>query len=273
MPACVADRFSDRPDHPLDVDHARERQEEHAVGEDLPDRRRDRGGQPGLAGPTGAGQGDQPGVRAADQAGQLAHRLVTADEWAHLRREQAGRAEAAQGREDLRGPRGRQLVEMLGGRQVLEPVPAEVPRVPSLGQLVADQLAGGLGDHDLSAVSGSGDSCGAMHVNAYVPVAVRSRASGVGAHAHSHLYVVRPVDTCQLVLRGGGCSDRCRGGREGHEEAVALGAHLTAVVGGPRAAQDRALQVERVGVRIAQPGQQGCRPLDVGEQEGDCSRG
>ena len=69
---------------------------------------------------------------------------------------------------------------MLGRRQVLEPVPAEVARVPSLGQLVADQLAGGLGDHDLTAVSRPGDSCGAMHVDAHVSVAVRQSGSRCG---------------------------------------------------------------------------------------------
>ncbi len=74
-------------------------------------------------------------------------------------------------------------------RKVLEPVPSEVGEDGAVRQVSGDELPGGLGQHDLSAVRGGGDAGGEVDVDADVAVVVRGRLARCAApcgHGAAH---------------------------------------------------------------------------------------
>ncbi|MBO0829967.1 MAG: hypothetical protein J2P24_19515, partial [Streptosporangiales bacterium] len=119
-------------------------------------------------------------------------------------------------------------------------MPAEIAE-SGVRQRRGDQLVRGSGEHDLPAVRGRGDAGSAMHVHADVAVLVATRLTGVQAHPHPDGEVLRPGVRRQRPLPVAAGTHRVDGRSEDHEEAVALGAHLHAVVLAEHRAQDRPL--------------------------------
>jgi len=120
-------------------------------------------------------------------------------------------------------------------------VPAEIGQHRPFCELVGDEVAGGRGQHDLTAMTGRGDPRRSMDVHSHVTVLVRHRLPRVEPHPHAHLGTVGPLSRCQRQLSLDTRRDRTAGAGEGDEEAVPLGAELVAIVAREAAAQYRPL--------------------------------
>ena len=139
-------------------------------------------GEAGLAGATGAGQGDEGYVRAQQQVAYGDQFLVAADERVALDRQVVGqRVEAAQWREVNGQVRGDDLEDVLGTGQVLEAMAAQVAQADGGRQRVPHQLAGGQREERLAAVAGGQEAGHAIDRRAeIVAVALQSRAGVEG---------------------------------------------------------------------------------------------
>ena len=153
--------------------------------------------------------------------------------------------------------------------EVLEAVNAQIEDADAGGEAVADEVAGRLRQHDLSAVSGGSDSRRAMHVHAHVARGPQAWLAGVESHAYPDGVPVRPVMRFERSLRLRGRGDRVTGPREDGEEGVALGADLVAVARRESRSQDRALVGQKRGVLVAESMQVRGRAFDVGKEERD----
>jgi hypothetical protein len=155
-----------------------------------------------------------------------------------------------------------ELVDALGGGQVLEPVLAEVAEA-----VRAVKERGGRGrDEHLTAVAAGGDAGRAVNVSADVALLSEMRRTGVEAHAHPDRAGREALE--RLPRRG----ERTRRGREGDEERVSLRVDLNPAVGAERAPHDPAVLGERLRVALsAELVQELGRTLHVGEEERDCS--
>jgi hypothetical protein len=132
-----------------------------------------------------------------------------------------------------------------------------------------DELARALGDQRLSAVSRRRDARAAMNIDAHVVVVGDQGLARVHAHPHANGGAVRPRMAHERVLRLGRCRDGVARIVEGDEEAIALRIHLNAPVSRERFPQKPPVVTEHVRVPVAELVEQPCRPLDVGEEEGD----
>ena len=121
---------------------------------------------------------------------------------------QIGGVERPEGREVALA----ELEEALGADQILEAVLAEIAD-RSVG---LQEAARRLGDDDLAAVRGGGDSRRAVDVYADVALVGHERLAGVETHANAD----RPASSASLRLDGGG--DGIGRPRERDEERVTL---------------------------------------------------
>ena len=124
-----------------------------------------------------------------------------------------------------------------------------------------------LGHQDLSAVPGGHDPRRAVHIDADVPVLVPLRLTGVQAHSRLQRLARGPLVRHQPALCLQSSRHGLTGGREHHEEAVALGPHLHTAVPGERLPQDPAMRRQCRTPCPTQPVQQRRGPLDVAEQQ------
>ena len=113
-------------------------------------------------------------------------------------------------------------------------------------------------------MSACGDSRGAMHVLADVPLVRQERRAGVQTDAHADRPAHERADGVGRGSEGSGC------GREGDEERVSLRVDLDSAVRTERVAQHSPVLGEylRIALRpelVQEPG----RPLDVREEKRD----
>ncbi len=214
--------------------------------------------EPGLAGPAGAGEREQPDVVAPQQVEDLGELGVPADE-RRGRHGQVGPVQALQRREVVVA----ELVDPLGSGQVLEPVLAEVAQRRDVRQPVrCEQRRGRGGDQHLPAVPAGRDPRRAVDVLADVALVGDVRSAGVHAHPEPDRALAEVLDDPRSRPY------RSRSGREGEEERVALGVDLHPVVRGGRGPHQPPVLEQRRGVRLGpELVQQPRRALDVGEQE------
>ncbi len=212
--------------------------------------------QPGLARPAGAGQGQE--ARALEQGKHLLQLVLAAQE-GRGRHGQVGAVQALERGELALA----ELVEALGGGQVLEPVLAQVAQ-----DVRAGQRGGGGGDQHLAAVAAGGDAGRPVHVHAHIALLAQEGRTGMDAHAHPDRAggeSLRPL--------GGGVQGPRRGG-ECDEEGVALRVHFRAAVTLESSAQDAAMLGQGLLVALcSQLVQEHGRSLDVREEEGDGAGG
>jgi hypothetical protein len=90
----------------------------------------------------------------------------------------------------------------------------------------------------------------------------------VNAHADADVACLGPLVRCDAELRVEGGGHGLLHVPEHSEERVTLRVDVPAPVRGDRVSQDPMVDVEQVGVRVPDPLEQGCRALDVGEEEG-----
>ncbi len=120
-------------------------------------------------------------------------------------------------------------------------------------------VAGGLRQHDLSAVGGRGHARAQMHVLTHVAL-----AGGVQPHAHAE------GTRGESLLSTPSGVERLLGGWEGDEEGVTLRVHLHATMVGEGLPQQPPVLGQSLGVALGpQFVQQPGGALDVGEEEGD----
>ncbi len=186
-------------------------------------------GEAGLADATRSGQGDQA-VR-VEEATKLVELPRPADEAGQSLREVAGRRVRDPERREVDPPtRHVDLEQVLGDRDVLEDVPAQVAdreRTPDLGRHEGVRRPR---QDDLAAVADGRDAGGAVDVEPAVVVPGKVRLAGVQAHPNPNLAVVRPamgVEGALAVDRG---IDRRAGLGEDREHGITLGPDADAAV-------------------------------------------
>jgi hypothetical protein len=159
---------------------------------------------------------------------------------------------------------------VLGPVEVLEPVRAEIANADVVGEIVLDQLAGGVGDKHLAAVARRPDAGGAVDADADVTLSPHLRLPGVETRAHVHLSVFGPRVSSQAALGVDGCCCGVGRGPERNEERIALRVHHLPLMGGEGGAQNSLLLGQCLFVAVAAKLlEQARRALNVREEEGD----
>jgi hypothetical protein len=166
-----------------------------------------------LPGAARAGEGEQ--ARSFEERHDLGELGLPAEEGRRRHREVRA-VEALEGREVSLA----QLVDPLGGGEVLEPVLAEI------AQLDLDQWSCRGRDEDLTSVAAGGDAGCPVDVVSDVALLGEERRAGVQAHPD--------LDRTRGERLGEGSrrSERIRRGPEGEEEGVALRVHLDPALAG-----------------------------------------
>jgi hypothetical protein len=166
-----------------------------------------------------------------------------------------------------------QLVEPFGTVEVLEFVHPEVVEA-EVGQDVVDEDGvRRLREQDLAAVSRGADAGGAVDAEADVALAGDRRLGRVHAHAHAQVALGGPGMSAEGPLGGERGGDGRLRARKDDEERVALRVDLASACVGDRLPEQPLLVGEQVAVGVAQAFEQTSRAFDVGEEEGDGSRG
>ena len=255
--ACGAEGLGGRVDDEPRVPQRREVDEEDTVRVCL-----DRLGgglerEPALAAPADARQGHEPDPGPCHQPDHLGQLPLPAQERRRLDRE-IRPVEARERREVAVA----ELEESLGRPEILEPVLAQV------AQALVEELRGRLRHEHLASVARRGDACGAMDVDADVPLVRRQRLARVQPGPNANRAVA------ERLLELAGSRDRVAGPAEGDEERIALRVHLVALVCRERRPQESPMVGQGLRVPLGpQLVQEPRGALDVREQEGDGSRG
>ncbi len=212
--------------------------------------------EPRLAAAARARQRHEADVVPGEQLADFTQLAVAAEE--RRRGDRQVRAVEGLQRRELAVP---QLVDPLGGGEVLEPVLAEIAHVR------AGEIAGRGGEEHLAPVPGRRDARGAVDVEPDVALLRRDRLARVQTHAHPDRPVGQGVLPLACRLHG------VRRARERVEEGVSLRVHLHAAVARERLAKRPAVPSEQARVAIsADLVEQPRRSLHVREQERDGAR-
>src|SRR6266571_233534 len=150
-------------------------------------------------------------------------------------------------------------------------VRAYLSQAHSLWQGMLHQIARGLGEQDLSAVTSAHDACGPMHVQADVALSRMLRLAGVQAHAHLYRHSFRPGMGAEGTLTSDRCRDGIGGARKGHEERIPLRVDLVTMEFEERGTQEGAAHFQEASVALTHLLEQARRALDIGEEQGDGS--
>ena len=206
--------------------------------------------EPRLAASTRAGQCHQPDVTSPHESREMVD-LLLATEKRRRRNGQVRLVQRLQRRERFRP----ELEEALRRAQVLQAMQAEI------AHLGAGEVGGRLGQQHLTAVPGSRDPRGTVHVKPDVALVGPKRLPRVQAHPHPHW------SACQADLRIRG-SRHCIGRTpERNEESVALRVDLHPVAPQPGLPQHTPVLGKHLRIPVTQLREQPRRPLDVGEEE------
>ncbi len=235
------------------------------VGEDLPGHLQR---QPGLPGPPGAGQGEQPGP--AQEVPDFLDLLLPPHERGELGGKVVRPGAERAGRGELRGqPVDDQVVEALGADQVLEPMLPQVPERHPFGEPPLHQGPGGVRHDDLPPVGRPGDAGSAVDVDAHVVAPARGALARVQPDADPKGIALGPGVSSQRPLDLDRGPDSPRRAGEHHEEGVPLRADLHAAAMGDGSANDRVVLLLHRRVSLPQLLEQPGGALDVREQERD----
>ncbi|MEJ7744024.1 MAG: hypothetical protein WKF73_16695 [Nocardioidaceae bacterium] len=141
---------------------------------------------------------------------------------------------------------------MLRASQVFQVVQAEIQQAGILRQTTHDQLPCCLRQQDLTTVRDGRNPSSAVNVHADIAFVVVQRLAGMQPDPQPDLNTVYPALTLDASLRIQSRANGVRRGPEGHEEAVALGAHLVSAVALPDVPQQCALPGQQASVVVAQ---------------------
>jgi hypothetical protein len=183
--------------------------EPDAVGELIEQIGGDLHGKAGLAGAAGAGEGEQ--MRGAQEALDLVHLLLPADEGGELDGEVIGEDfERAEGGEIRREIGSDNLEDALGAVEVAEAALAQIAQRYAVRKVVADQFLRGEGEKHLAAVGGGEQAADAVEDGAEVIAVAALRAAGVEAHADLDALDLLPRLVAQEALGGDRSLERRR---------------------------------------------------------------
>ena len=168
-----AERLTGSREHECGVAKRRERDPPDAVGVRVRGEARRLQRKPRLPGPARAREGEQARVVGGKELDDL-RKLALPPEEGRGRHGQVRAVEALEGGEVAVS----ELVDALGGGEVLEPVLAEV------SELELDERSGGGRDEHLPAVAAGSDAGSAVDVGADVALLGQERRSGVQADPH-----------------------------------------------------------------------------------------
>ena len=212
--------------------------------------------EPGLTRSARADEREQAAVGILEQPVDLVQLRRAPDERrAWSRQVLHPRLDRLQQREVAWKPFDLELVDALGGAEILEAVHAQVADVR------IHERPGRLRHEHLPAVADGRDPCALVHVEADVSLFGQLWL----ARVQPHPYAYRPVGKCALAVRGGSGGVRRSGER--NEERVALRVDLDAVVVGEHRAESPPMLVQRLSVVVSQLVQQPRRALHVREQQ------
>ena len=178
-------------------------------------------GQAGLANTAWPGYRQQPGVGGVEQALQMGEFPAPADERRRLEWQIVG--VPIEGLEWWKvgwQASDHQLKDLAGLRQILQPMHSKVQQAHTLWEPMFYQVACGLGEQHLSAITGAHDAGSLMHIQAHITLSRPLWFAGVQPHAHR--YAFRPHMSEKGALASDRSSDGIAGAREGHEEGISL---------------------------------------------------
>src|SRR5262249_26771818 len=164
-------------------------------------------------------------------------------------------------------PRHRELEDVLGLRQALELVNAQILEVETAVEL----LPGARREEHLPAVARLADPRGAVDVDSEVALRANRRLAGVNADPDANLDAVWPAVVHERLLCRNGGRDRAAGVLEDEKELVASAVHLMAVLGVDCLADEPPVIVEDTLVRVAQSLDEAGRRLHIREDQRDRS--
>ncbi len=157
--------------------------EPHAVTEAVGEVGGDLEPEPGLAGATGPGDGEQPGGRVVEHEPDGGEFLRAAEEVGGLERQVVGSGvEGLEGGEVGAEVGVDELIEVLGLGEILETMDAEVTNGGVGGEVADAEVDGVLREEHLPAVPGRHDASGAVHDRTKVVVVAAEGLAGVDAH-------------------------------------------------------------------------------------------
>ena len=145
---------------------------------------------------------------------------------------------------------------------------AEIADRDAVGELARHERAGRFRQHDLTAVAGRCDPCGAVDLHPDVVVATDDALSRVESDPDPDVAAVGPCLIHHGTLRGDRGSQGADGGGEHDEEGVSFGANLHAFVLQDGRPHDRCMRILSAAVLLGSelPKQPG-GAFDVAEQE------
>ena len=202
--------------------------EVHAVREPVAGLGSDLEREPCLPRSSRPGQGDQS-VR-VHQYGHLVHLVLPAEEGGQLEGQVVGRGlERLRRREHRWQAVDHQLPQVLGSREILEPMLAEVREAHPGRQTAHREPLRGCRQQHLSAMPRCGHPSRAMDIETDVVVAAQHALAGMESHPNPDGGVRGPGLGGQRPLGGGHRADRAGRRWKDREEGVALGADLRSV--------------------------------------------
>jgi hypothetical protein len=261
----------DRRDDECGIDDGRERDVYHTIAELRAAARRRLDRERGLARSARTGQRQQTHIIVPQQRLELRQIVVAADQAQCTRGQVRARraTHAPERRERLLQTRGNDLIQMLRLQEILERVLPQVEQRNAGGQVVRDELPGGLRYDDLAPVRGRRDARRTMHIKADVTTSRHDGLARVQPHANAHDSIDRPRVRRQQALRGDGRRDRIARSLEREEETVAGRVDQIPGVLLEAAPHERTLVLEHTRIRRPDLLEQTGGPLDIGEDECD----
>lgn len=224
--------------------------------------------QAALAGPSGAGHGDQAVV--VERLLQVPQLRPAADERADREGQVVRMAvqRAGGGGRDVKAV-GEKLVQVLGPLQVLQPVLAEIGEADSAAAGTFAQHLGGLRDQGLPSVCRGGDARRPVNVETPVGVPHQPPLTGVKAHPDADPGPAREGKRGKRPLPLDRRLQRRPGVGEDHEERVTLGGDLDTAEPGEHLAQQPVVRGDHLVVSAAERLKELGGALHVAEEEGD----
>src|SRR6266516_984365 len=134
------------------------------------------------------------------------------------------------------------------------------------------QVAGGLREQHLPTVPGAHNAGGVMHIQADVAFGNEGRLARVQAHTYTYHHALRPAMSGESTLGSHSCQDGIASASKRDEESISLRIDFVAAMRAKGRTQQATAFRQNRDVTFTHLLEQVRGPLDVGEEQGDCSR-
>src|SRR5512132_801544 len=130
---------------------------------------------------------------------------------------------------------------------------AEIPQPNLTRQVLAEQLAGGLGDQDLPTMARRTDTRRPVHVQTGVVATDQDRLPRVGPHPYAQDRAIRPRVLGERPLPGHSRRDGLTGLGERDEKRIALRTNLPPVELRESSSKQLTVLIQHVDISVTQP--------------------